>query len=196
MFSVLIIICNAIWYYAKHLANCSAISVMHQRLLLLLRPLLLSSANALCHNTTYEMRQQHERRQQRRMVLGMRVDERGDAAFWRKMQRLQIMWIMRSAGACVCINFTAANIADSMTFTLGIGNSCTRRERECGVCHISCLTNCIRVFNMRPTGALMLMCKGSEGLFHVMRKFYSCRNASCGKRQRVCVCMYVYPVVS
>lgn len=40
---------------------------------------------------------------------------------------------------------------------------------------------------MRPTGALMLMCKGCEGLFHVMRKFYSCRNASCGKRQRVCV---------
>lgn len=58
---------------------------------------------------------------------------------------------------------------------------------ECGVCHISCLTNCIRVFNMRPTGALMLMCKGCEGLFHVTRKFYSCRNASCGKRQRVCV---------
>lgn len=44
---------------------------------------------------------------------------------------------------------------------------------------------------MRPTGALMLMCKGCEGLFHVMRKFYSCRNASCGKRQRVCVCVCI-----
>lgn len=55
-----LIICNAIWCYAKRLANCSAISVMHLQssdcCCLWLVPL------ATCHycrqHTTYEMRQQ------------------------------------------------------------------------------------------------------------------------------------------
>lgn len=77
------------------------------------------------------------------------------------MQLLQIMWIMRSAAACVCINFPTASqhCSGALMQRENGGKTGGRRgswdagmQHSWRACHISCLTNCIRVFNMRPTG--------------------------------------------
>lgn len=158
---------------------------------------------ALCHlplatvgNTTYEMRQQAGTATTATTTNGNGREGRSilaKNATATNYVNYAFGWRMRLHKFCSCQHGRQHDSRIGYRVLAGSERGRCVWSVECGAWslpHISCLTNCIRVFNMRPTGALMLMCKGCEGLFHVMRKFYSCRSVSVCVSVCTSVCVF------